>query len=90
MVSELRKRTAHWVPAGYCVALSLITLCGVYWSVRVGGPDWGWAIPFLCFLPVCFFHVGATTSAMQREITELRKQVAELQRGNGREPPTVS
>jgi len=31
------------------------------------------------FLPMCFFYVGATTSHMQSEIRELRKQVAALQ-----------
>jgi hypothetical protein len=38
-----------------------------------------WAIPFLCFLPMCFFFVAAVTSNMQREIRELRKQVTDLQ-----------
>jgi hypothetical protein len=38
-----------------------------------------WQPAFFSFLPMCFFFVGANTSAMQREIQELRKQVTDLQ-----------
>ena len=37
-----------------------------------------WAIPFLCFLPMCFFFVAAATSGLQREVRELREQLAKL------------
>ncbi len=74
---------APWTPTGFCAALSLITICGLRWSVAVGGSDWAWATPFLCFLPMCFVFVGMALSGMRREISELRKQVVELRQDNG-------
>jgi len=68
------KTISHWIPAAFCAFLSLLAL-----SMQIG-PDSGvWKPTFYCFLPMCFFFVGMTTSAMYREIRELRGQVAELQ-----------
>jgi hypothetical protein len=87
MISKKWKRaTSPWVPAGFCAFLSLVTIVSNLWLTVVIGRDYGgWAIGFLCFLPMCFFFVGALTSQMQREIQDLRKQIAELQRDNDRE-----
>jgi hypothetical protein len=83
MISLARKQAlAPWLPMGFCASLSLITVCGIHGSVAAGGSDWAWAVPFLCFLPMCFFGVGAVVSDMRREISELRKQVAELRQDN--------
>ena len=60
--------------------LSLITIVMNLWlSFSNGSNVGGWAVVFLCFLPMCFFFVGAATSQMQREVLELRRQVAEMQ-----------
>jgi len=87
MISERRKRaTLPWIATAFCAALSLLTICQNLWLSVVNHSDYGgWAIGFLCFLPICFYWVGVAMSKMQREISELRKQVAELQRDNGRE-----
>jgi hypothetical protein len=87
MISLARNKQsiAPWSPAVFCAALSLITVYGIVTSVGAGGNDWGWAVPFVCFLPMCFVFVGMAMSGMRREISELRKQVAELRQDNGRE-----
>lgn len=64
----------HWIPAAFCAFISLIALFG---SVDIDTDSW--SPTFFAFLPMCFFFVGAATSQMQREILELRKQLAELQ-----------
>jgi hypothetical protein len=86
MISQTRRRAARpWAAAGFCAFLSLITVCTNLWlSFRNGSDYGGWAIGFLCFLPLCFYQVGATIYQMQREILELREQVTKLQRDNGR------
>lgn len=78
--SETRQKLSPWVAAGFCAFLSLITILqGLYLSVVNHTNTGGWAIVFLCNLPMCFFFVGAAASHVQTEIRELRKQVAELQ-----------
>lgn len=74
------ERAVQWVPFGFCVFLSLVTIALNLWlSIANGASAGGWAVAFLCFLPMCFFFVGAATSQMQGEILELRRQVVELQ-----------
>ena len=76
----VKQKTTHWVPMGFCAALSLITLVAQLFLMPTNAPgSWSLAIPFLGFLPMCFFYVGATTSHMQSEIHDSRKQVADLQ-----------
>jgi len=72
---RLMKQTlGHWTPAAFCAFISLMAL------FASTGSDAGWWRPaFFAFLPMCFFFVGAATSRMQREIRELRRQLAELQ-----------
>ena len=64
----------HWSPAVFCAALSII--CIVVGGV--GSRFDAWVIPFLGFLPMCFFFVASGTFKMQQEIRELRDQVAAL------------
>ena len=80
-MSDAKKRaTLPWVPMGFCAFLSLITVTANIWLSFVNHSDsGGWAIGFLCFLPMCFYFVGAATSKTQGEILELRKQLAALQ-----------
>jgi hypothetical protein len=76
----VKQKTTHWVPMGFCASLSLVTLTTQLVLAATNASSlWSWAIPFLGFLPMCFFFVGATTSYMQTEIQDLPKQVAELQ-----------
>ena len=76
MISESQKRAfSPWLPAVFCAFLSLITLS----NCSNMGP---WAPAFFCFLPLCFFFVGAAIWQMRREILELRKQLSQLQRND--------
>jgi hypothetical protein len=84
MISLAAKRTASpWVPTVFCVFLSAITVVSNLGLTMVNHSDYGgWAIPFLCFLPMCFFFVGAGMAGMRREILELQKQVGKLRQHN--------
>ena len=83
MMSDAKKRaTLPWVPTGFCAILALITVGAQHWTTILNRSDSGaWSIGavFLLNLPMCFYFVGAATSRMQREILELRQQVAQLQ-----------
>jgi hypothetical protein len=68
------KSISHWIPAAFCAFLSLLAL-----SMQIGSDSGAWKPAFFCFLPMCFFFVGGTTSQMQREIRELRRQLTDLQ-----------
>jgi hypothetical protein len=60
-------------------------IVGFYWGAWVNHSfEGGWStlIGLLCFLPMCFFFVGAGTSQLYREIKELRKQIEKLRQQN--------
>ncbi|HPA17286.1 MAG TPA: hypothetical protein PLU30_06030 [Verrucomicrobiae bacterium] len=67
------KTLAHWLPAAFCAFLSILAL-----SLQIGTDSGAWKPAFYCFLPMCFVFVGMATSAMHREIRELRGQLLEL------------
>jgi hypothetical protein len=74
----MKQKIGHWLPMAMCVGLAFICVTGfVFFSPSC------WIIPFLCFLPMCFFFVAAVTSGLQREILDLREQVAQLQEKRG-------
>ena len=87
LVSESRKRVIlPWISAGFCAFLSLITILSNHQRTVLNGTDvGGWVTAFLCFLPLCFFFVGIGFMQMQREILDMRRQVAELQKRNHHE-----
>ena len=66
------KKKSHlpWIPAVFCTFLSLMALMAAVISHLLVG-----MIPFLSFLPMCFFFVGSYTSLMQNEIDDLRREV---------------
>jgi hypothetical protein len=74
----MKQKISHWTAMGFCACLSIITI-----PLEMTLPSTGWAITFLCFLPMCFFFVAAVTSNLQREVNELREQVAKLQDKQG-------
>jgi hypothetical protein len=74
------KPFAHWVPAAFCAFLSLVAVAGLI-SASSGSSlgNFG-AIPFFCFLPMCFYFVAAIMGESRREIQELRSQILELKK----------
>ena len=72
-MKTIAQSIAHWTPVAFCAFLSYIALRG-----DMNRSPSTWAIPFLCFLPMCFFFVAAATSSLQREVRELREQLAKL------------
>ena len=83
MLLETRRlSTLAWAPMGFCTAISILTIVGMLWIKAVNGSEPGGMglIVFLCNLPLCFMFVGYMTSHLQREIRDLRDQIAQLQK----------
>jgi hypothetical protein len=73
-------KLSPWAPAIFCAILSLLTVSGnliVDFMIETA-PLSGIDIPFYCFLPMCFYSVGAFLSNLQRENRELRTRIEEL------------
>lgn len=82
---EMKRKAAPWIAAGFCATLCIITISANLTLSVVNHTDvGGWAIVFLCFLPMCFFFVGSVVSDMQAQIRDLRKQIEDL----GKTPAT--
>lgn len=76
----MRDKLQPWVAAIFCASLSLITIVGniaamVYTNGVSQSPV---TIVFLCFLPMCFYHVGDFLFKLRQENRDLQKQVAAL------------
>lgn len=78
---------ANYVPAVFCAFLSLMALAGLISAAA--GSSYGnfGAIPFIAFLPMCFYFVGAITNDARREIQDLRQQIIDLKQQAGLNPP---
>jgi hypothetical protein len=74
-MKQTLQKFGHWTPAAFC---AFICLNALFIAPSSGNVEW-WKPVFFSFLPMCFFFVGSATSQMQKEIQELRKQVADLQ-----------
>jgi hypothetical protein len=67
------QKLIHWLPFAFAVYLCYSTL----W--RLSASDMKvWEPAFYSFLPMCFFVGGFVTYRMEREIRELREQIAKL------------
>jgi len=76
----MRDKLGPWLPAIFCAVLSSITivanLAGQFMTgTGSTGPG---DIPFYCFMPMCFFFVGAYLSHLKNENQKLRERVDEL------------
>ena len=85
----MREQLKPWMPAISCAGYSLISLVSLVVFPFFSRPEIvGTAlpiIPFLCFVPMCFYLVGAFLSELREENRELRKQIQELASKSGAE-----
>jgi hypothetical protein len=78
-VQIMRTQWMPWIPAIYCSALSVITLVSDIVGKSLTGEANAGMIAFLCFLPICFFHIGGMLKRLQDENTVLRSKLEALQ-----------
>jgi hypothetical protein len=73
-------RFAPWTAAWFCALISALTFFGDLGTAFFTSqpPHLGSLIPFLGFVPVCFYFMGATASRQQAELNDLREQIAAL------------
>jgi hypothetical protein len=76
----MKDKLGPWTPAIFCAFLSLITVTGNLFVGFTNGvtPSSGIDGVFYCFLPMCFYFVGALLSTLQRENRELRTRIEGL------------
>ena len=75
----MREKLMPWIPAILCAVLSLITVVAdVFGRVMTGTSHVG-LTAFLCFLPMCFFHVGLMLKSLRDENRILKSQLDEAQ-----------
>jgi hypothetical protein len=75
----MKKLIAPWIAPAFCAFLAAMPLIA-----SSSGTDTGWWRPaFYAFLPMCFFFAGMATHGLQRDIRDLRAEVAELRQAKG-------
>ncbi len=76
----MKDKLGPWIPAIFCAILSLITVTGNLIASSMNGatPSSGIEVVFYCFLPMCFYFVGALLLKLQRENRELRTRIDDL------------
>lgn len=76
----MKDKLALWTPSILCAFLSLITVAGnlIVSFLNRTPPSSSMDVPFYCFLPMCFYFVGALLSKLQAENRELRTRIEEL------------
>ena len=74
----MRDKLTPWLPAIFCGVLSLITVVAdVVGRFMTGTANVG-VTAFLCFLPMCFFHVGVMLKNLRDENLLLRRRLDEI------------
>jgi hypothetical protein len=74
----MREKLLPWMPAIMCAVLSLITVVAdIYGRFATGTANVG-LTSFLCFLPMCFFHVGVMLKNLRDENRELKRRLEEM------------
>jgi hypothetical protein len=74
----MREKLGPWLPAIFCAVLSLITVLGNLIGLFATGAAGASDVAFYCFLPMCFYFVGAYLMQLRQENRELREQIREL------------
>ena len=74
----MREKLLPWMPAIMCGVLSLITVVAdIFGRFATGTTNVG-LTTFLCFLPMCFFHVGVMLRNLRDENLELKRRLEEM------------
>jgi hypothetical protein len=74
----MREKLLPWLPAIFCGMLSLITMgADIFGRFATGTANVGLST-FLCFLPMCFFHVGVMLTNLRDENRELTRRLEEF------------
>ena len=74
----MRDKIGPWTPVIFCAGLSLLTVVGNLVTQFITGTSDGVTVVFYCFLPMCFYMVGAFLSQLQKENHELRARIDKL------------
>lgn len=79
----MKEKLQPWMSAIFCAFLSLMTFAlsmSLMWTSKGGEMSMAGMVltPFFSFLPMCFFHVGASLSQLRKENQDLRTQIQEL------------
>jgi hypothetical protein len=75
MKIQALRQGSPWVAFVFCSILSVMTLC-----VAVLRSDIGGFIPFLSFLPMCFFFSAACIVDLQKQVRNLQCRLDEHER----------
>ena len=71
----MQKKLGNWLPLIYSAVLSVISVVA-----SASSPSGTAGITaFVCFLPMCFFFAALNTARLEREILDLRNQIAKSQ-----------
>jgi hypothetical protein len=71
----MREKLLPWLPAIMCGVMSLITVTTDIFGRFVNGTANVGLSTFLCFLPMCFFHVGVMLKNLRDENRELKRRL---------------
>jgi hypothetical protein len=71
----MREKLLPWLPAIMCGVLSLITVTADIFGRFMNGTANVGLSTFLCFLPMCFFHVGVMLKNLRDENRELKRRL---------------
>lgn len=74
----MREKLMPWLPAIMCAMLSLITMVADIVGRYATGTSHVGLTTFLCFLPMCFFHVGVMLKNLRDENRELKRRIDEV------------
>jgi hypothetical protein len=74
----MHEKQMPWLPTIMCGALSLITVSADIFGRFVTGTANIGLSTFLCFLPLCFFHVGVMLKGLRDENRELKRRLDEM------------
>ena len=78
----MREKLLPWLPAIMCSVLSLITVTADIFGRFVTGTANVGLSAFLCFLPMCFFHVGVMLKNLRDENRELKRRLDAMLRND--------